>query len=151
MKTDSRVNQESRDTETYQIIGAAVEVHRVLGCGFLEAVYQEALAREFALRGIMFVREVELPVVYKDKPLDVSYRADFVCFEKIIVELKAIEKLREIDKAQIINYLKATGFQRGLLFNFGARSLEYERLIYTPEIVAVRRNLGKGTLCADEE
>lgn len=119
----------TRDPQTYAIIGAAIEVHRVLGCGFLEAVYQEALAREFLRRGIPFKREVELPITYKDEPLDVKYKADFVCYDEVIVELKALEKLSGKEKAQIINYLKAAKLQRGLLLNFGSVRLEYERFV----------------------
>jgi GxxExxY protein len=115
-----------RDPETYAIIGAAMEVHSQLGCGFLEAVYQEALAIEFELRGIPARPEVELPLAYKSRRLKAFYRADFFCFESVIVELKALNGLSGSDRAQVINYLKATGFKRGLLFNFGAPCLEYE-------------------------
>ncbi len=121
--------EDQRDPETYAIIGAAMEVHRQLGCGFLEAVYQEALAIEFELRGIPYRPQVELPLAYKSRRLKTFYRADFVCFESIIVELKALDGLSGADRAQIINYLKATGFKRGLLFNFGAPRLEYERFV----------------------
>ena len=120
-----------RDPQTYAIIGAAMEVHRVLGCGFLEPVYQEALAREFLLRGIAFRREVELPVTYKGELLCVKYKPDFICYDSVIVELKALDKVGGREKAQVINYLKATGMERGLLMNFGTSRLEYERLILT--------------------
>lgn len=122
--------REERDAETFAIIGAAMEVHRVLGHGFLEAVYQEALATEFALRGISFAPQVELPITYKGKILATYYRADFIVFEKIIIEIKALDRLTSLETAQVINYLKATGFHRGLLLNFGARSLQYERLVW---------------------
>ena len=118
-----------RDQETFAIIGAAMEVHRVLGHGFLEAVYQEALAEEFTIRGIPFRREVELPVMYKGRELKTAYRADFVCYGSIIVELKALEKIGGTERAQVLNYLKATGINRAMLLNFGSPSLQHERLV----------------------
>jgi GxxExxY protein len=118
-----------RDPQTYAIIGAALEVHRVLGCGFLEAVYQEALEREFLRRGIPFRREVELPIVYKGERLNATYKSDFICYDDVIVELKALDQLGGKEKAQVINYLKASGHGRGLLLNFGAIRLENERLV----------------------
>src|ERR1700738_1329103 len=118
-----------KDPETFAIIGAAMEGHRELGRGFLELVYQTALALEFQERGIPFKAEVALPIRYKDKLLTCAYRADFVCFESIIVETKAIATLTSADAAQLINELKATGLQRGLLLNFGATSLEHKRLV----------------------
>jgi GxxExxY protein len=121
-----------RDKETFAIIGAAMEVHRELGHGFLEAVYQNALALEFAERGIPFRAEVELPIFYKGKRLACGYRADFICFEDILVETKALSGLTSADHAQVINYLKATRHRRGLLFNFGATSLETKRLVFSP-------------------
>ena len=108
-----------------------MEVHKQLGHGFLEAVYQEALAVEMELRKIPFRREVMLPVHYKNKPLAVGYRADFLCYENVVVELKALRKLSTIEEAQILNYLKATGFETGLLINFGSKSLEYKRYAHT--------------------
>ncbi len=119
-----------RDPETFAIIGAAMEVHRELGYGFLEAVYQEALAIELATRKISFQREVPLSVNYKGQKLACSYRADFVCYENVLVELKAISQLTGADEAQVINEMKATGMQRALLFNFGAPSLEYKRRVF---------------------
>jgi GxxExxY protein len=108
------------DPQTYAIIGAAIEVHRELGHGFLEAVYQEALAVELTSREITFQREAPLQVRYKDQLLVCAYKADFICFGEILVELKAIEHLGNPEKAQVINYLNATRFTRALLFNFGA-------------------------------
>jgi GxxExxY protein len=119
-----------RDNETFAIIGAAMEVHRTLGHGFLEAVYQEALAEEFTTRAIPFQREVGLPVVYKGKTLSTVYRADFICYESVIVELKALAKLSGQERAQVINYLKATNINRALLLNFGSPSIEHERLVF---------------------
>ena len=121
---------EIRDPQTYAIIGAAMEIHKQLGHGFLEVVYQEAAVIEFPLREIPFAREVLLPVYYKEKPI-AQYRADFVCFSEIIVEFKAQSQLTGVDEAQVLNYLKATRFQRALLINFGAPSLEYKRLIFS--------------------
>jgi GxxExxY protein len=120
-----------RDPQTYAIIGGAMEVHRVLGCGFLEAVYHEALAKEFLQRGIPFRRETELPITYKGNLLPVKYKPDFICYDAVIVELKALDRLSGKEKAQVINYLKATGIERGLLLNFGTTRLEYERIILT--------------------
>jgi len=120
-----------RDPQTHAVIGAAMEVHRQLGHGFLEAVYQEALAIEFAARSIPFQREVDIPVTYKGTRLACGYRADFFCYETLVVELKALGLLSNIEQAQVINYLKATGCERGLLLNFGASSLQYKRLVFS--------------------
>ena len=106
-----------------------MEVHSELGRGFLELVYQTALALEFQERGIPFSAEVALPIRYKSKLLTCAYRADFVCFESVIVETKAIATLTSADQAQLINELKATGLKRGLLLNFGAESLQHKRLV----------------------
>ena len=114
--------------ESYDIIGCMMAVHSELGCGFLEKVYQEALEREFTDKGIPFKREVNLKIYYKGTPLQQDYIADFVCYDKIIVELKAISKISDIEKAQVINYLKATGYELGILANFGETSLKTERL-----------------------
>lgn len=117
------------DPRTYAIIGAAMEVHKQLGCGFLEPVYQEALVIEFSKRGIPFNREVRLSVFYKEMRLNTPYRVDFICFDEIAVELKALANLSGTEEAQLINYLKASDKEIGLLLNFGAPSLTYRRFI----------------------
>ena len=109
-----------RDPTTYAIIGAAIEVHKQLGCGFLESVYQEALAIELGLREIPFRREVKLPVSYKGQLLLTSFCADFICFDSLVIELKALANMSGNEEAQLINYLKATRYKVGLLLNFGA-------------------------------
>jgi GxxExxY protein len=106
-----------------------MEVHKQLGCGFLGPVYQEALAVEFSKRRILFEREVTLPILYKDVRLNTPYRIDFICSTRIAVELKALAKLSGTEEAQLINYLKASGLEIGLLLNFGTRSLEYRRFV----------------------
>jgi GxxExxY protein len=108
-----------------------MEVHKQLGCGFLEAVYQEALAIEANLRNVPYAREVELPVSYKGKRLGATYRADLVCFDAVIVELKALPALSGLEEAQIINYLKVAGLEIGLLLNFGTESLQYRRFVFS--------------------
>jgi GxxExxY protein len=118
---------EKGDPETYAIIGAAMEVHRVLGSGFLEAVYQEAMAREMGSRGIPFKAQLELPIFYKGEKLPTCYKADFICFDSVLVELKAMRAMTTVEDAQVINYLKATGLLKGLLFNFHGQSLEHKR------------------------
>ena len=119
-----------RDEKTYKIIGATIEVHKELGCGFLEAVYQEALEREFGCQGISFKSQSIIQIAYKGKPLDKTYQPDFICYEEVIVEIKAISGLTGVEEAQLINYLKASGLKVGLLINFGSKSLEHKRLVY---------------------
>jgi GxxExxY protein len=121
-----------KDPQSHAIIAAAMEVHRELGCGFLEAVYQCALALEFQQQSIPFKAEVALPIRYKGKLLTCGYRADFICFEDLLVETKATAELPRVDDAQVINELKATGLERGLLLNFGGPSLQLKRLVLTP-------------------
>lgn len=116
------------DPLTYAIIGAAMAVHRILGRGFLESVYHDALALEFGLCNVPFQREFQIPVYYRETRLASTYRADFVCYDKVIVELKALPEIGGVEKAQILNYLKGTGYEIGLLINFGETSLKYERI-----------------------
>ena len=123
----------NRDPETYAVIGASMAVHSELGMGFLEIVYHEALAVELAFRGIPHDREVELPVHYRGQRLTCSYRADFVCYDAIIVEIKAQASLTGADDSQVLNYLKAAGMQRALLINFGGPRLEYKRIVMSAE------------------
>ena len=105
-----------------------MQVYNTLGAGFLEAVYQEALAIELTKRGIPFEREKDLKIYYDGQELKQSYRADFVCYDNIIVEIKAVADLNDSHRSQVFNYLKATGFKLGLLFNFGhSGGLEFER------------------------
>ncbi|HYX07760.1 MAG TPA: GxxExxY protein, partial [Bacteroidales bacterium] len=115
--------------ESYAIIGACMEVHSELGPGFLEPVYQEALEIEFKQNNIPFEKEKPLAIQYKDQFLQKRYIADFICFEKIIIELKALSQLTSEHTAQVLNYLKATHLKLGLLVNFGAKSLEYKRIV----------------------
>lgn len=118
------------EDETYAIIGAAMEVYYKLGSGFLEPVYQEALTYEFGLRNILFEPQKKLPILYKDHQLKKGYYADFLCFEQIIVEIKAITAMTPVDWSQIMNYLKASKLRVGLLFNFGSLgSLEKKRIV----------------------
>jgi GxxExxY protein len=113
---------------TYAIIGAAMEVHKVLGPGFLESVYESALAQELSLRNLSYCRQKHLDVSYKGQFIG-KYIADFMIEDRIIVELKATKRLTDIDEAQLINYLKATGNRVGLLLNFGLPSLQYMRRV----------------------
>ena len=119
-----------KDERTFRVIGAAIEVHKELGCGFLEPVYQEALEREFVLRDIPFQAQPMVQIIYKGEPLNKVYQPDFLCFDEVIVEIKALSLLSTTEEAQIINYLKATGKSVGLLINFGARSLQHKRFIH---------------------
>ncbi len=113
--------------EVFKIIGACMEVHKELGSGFLEAVYHEALMIELNKKNIPFETNVRLKVNYKNQVLQKVYYADIICYDKIIVELKAMDGLVPEHYAQVINYLKATGYQLGLLINFGTKSLQYKK------------------------
>jgi len=115
--------------ESFKIIGACIEVHKELGSGFLEGVYQEALAVEMTKCGIPFERESELKISYKGICLNKKYIADFICYQKILLELKALSVLSTEHDSQVLNYLKATGFKLGLLVNFGNKSLESKRIL----------------------
>lgn len=115
--------------ESYAIRGAFIAVSRELGCGFLERVYQDALEMEFRLRNIPYEREKEIQIMYKGKPLGDPYRADFVCYGKIIVELKAVKEIEDVFRAQILNYLRATKMKLGYLVNFGEPIANIERFI----------------------
>lgn len=116
--------------ESYAITGAALKVYATLGIGFLEAVYQEALEIELQKRNIPYEREKEIKIYYDGQELKQTYRADFVCYGNIIVELKAVAALDDSHRSQVFNYLKATGYKLGLLFNFGhAGGLETERKV----------------------
>lgn len=115
--------------ESFRIVGAAMAVHQELGCGFLEAVYAEAFELELESRGIPFQREAKLSIVYKGTVLNKRYEADFICYDKVIVELKALQMLESSHEAQVLNYLKASGLKLGILINFGAPSLQTKRLV----------------------
>jgi GxxExxY protein len=120
---------EQRDPQTFQIIGAAMQVHRELGPGFLEKVYQEAMERELLERAVPHQHERPMPILYRGQPLKTRYFADFFCFDRVVVELKAQRALTDVDRAQLLHYLKASQTPIGLLLNFGEPSLRYERLI----------------------
>jgi GxxExxY protein len=116
--------------EAYAIVGACFDVYNELGCGFLEAVYQECLDMELSLRGIPYRAQAELGLTYKGRPLKQHYQPDFICFEKIILEIKAVSDLDDGHRSQVHNYLKATGHRLGLLVNFGHYPrLQYERIV----------------------
>ncbi len=116
--------------ESYKIVGACFEVYNEMGGGFLEPVYQECLEIELGFQGIPFVAQDELLLRYRQRTLKQKYKPDFICFGKIIVEIKAVSKLIDEHRAQVINYLNATGFELGLLVNFGSYpKLEWERLV----------------------
>ena len=116
--------------ESYRIMGACFEVYKEMGCGFVEPVYQECLEMEFTLQGLIFKPQAELALSYKGRPLKQKYNPDFILFDKIVLEIKAVKELADEHRAQVHNYLKATGFRLGLLVNFGHYpKVEYERIV----------------------
>jgi len=120
--------------ECKEIIGACFEVHNILGPGFLESVYHEALALEFQERGVLYIPDATLNIWYKEKKLDKFFTADFICYDSIILELKALSALASEHSAQVLNYLKATGLELGLLINFGSRRVQVKRLILNSKL-----------------
>jgi GxxExxY protein len=125
------------DPQTYEIIGAAIEVHKELGSGFLEVVYQEALELEFKNRNIEYSREHGIRVSYKGTELNSSYRVDFLCFGSVLVELKALTSLTSTEESQVLNYLKASGQSRAILLNFGTKQLQVKRMILSSSYLSV--------------
>jgi len=116
--------------ESYKIVGACFEVYREKGCGFLEGVYQECLEIELSLQGVLFVPQKPLALEYKGSPLRSTYQPDFICYDKIVLELKAVTELTDEHRAQVQNYLKATGMKLGLLVNFGHYpKVQVERIV----------------------
>jgi GxxExxY protein len=122
-----------RDLQSGAVLGAAYEVHNVLGHGFLEAVYLNALCLELMMREIPFRREVPIPVYYKETKLACGYRADLLCYTGLLVELKAQSALSPFDEAQVLNYLRATGLERALLLNFGTPRVQVKRFVLTAD------------------
>ncbi len=130
--------------EVYAIVGAAMEVHRNKGYGFSEPVYQECMEIELPERGIPNTPQKQMPIHYKGRQLKKTYIADFIAYDKVIVELKALDRLTEREEAQVINYLKASGLEVAVLINFGAPSLEWKRLVLTehgPDTVDLRHGV----------
>jgi GxxExxY protein len=119
-------------TETFNIIGACMKVHQTLGNGFLESVYQEALEKELKRREIPFLKQQRLNIYYGEEKLDKYFIADFVCYDKVILEIKAVSYLGNNLTQQVVNYLKSTKMEVGLLINFGEKSLSWKRFINTP-------------------
>jgi GxxExxY protein len=130
-----------RDPQTYQIIGAAMDVHRKLGYGYLEAAYGRALAVELGRRGIPFRQEVEVPLLYEGRPLGVPFRVDFTCWDKVVVEIKALPCLGRKERNQLVHYLRGGGFPTGLLLNFGSTSLEFQRVVGPRTVEGADRSL----------
>ena len=121
---------DKRDEKTYAIIGAAMAVHNELGCGFLEAVCQDALEIEFKKRGIPYEREKKIDVFYSGEKLSSFYRPDYICFDEVVVEMKALNRLAGTEEAQVINQLKSSGLHKALLINFGNSKLETKRMVF---------------------
>jgi len=117
------------EEDSYAIIGACFEVHKVLGCGFLEAVYQECLEIEFRCKSIPYEREKGIDIIYKNIKLQKKYIVDYICYNKIVLEIKALNEITGEHEAQILNYLKATKYRLGLLVNFGEQCLKYKRFV----------------------
>jgi GxxExxY protein len=126
-----KTNEKQLNQETYKVIGACMNVHNEIGSGLLEAIYQEALEEEFNLSNINYLKEEILKVYYKGKLLNKRYQVDFLCFDEIIIELKAVSALNVSHQSQLINYLNISKKQVGLLINFGAQKLEFQRLVNT--------------------
>jgi GxxExxY protein len=118
-----------QDPETHVVIGASMKVHRVMGCGFVEPVYHAAMKIELRRLQVPFASEVGFELQYDGEPLNLCYRADLVCFKTLIVEVKALSGIGPLEEAQAINYLKASRLRRALIVNFGARSLQWRRLV----------------------
>jgi len=136
IETTNRTNSTNKNKdvlfkeESYKIIGICFEVYNVMGSGFLEAIYQECLRKEFIIQKVPFLEKPRLEICYKEFKLEQAYEPDFLCHDEIILEIKAVRKLNEEHKAQVINYLKVTGKRLGLLVNFGCYpKLKYERLL----------------------
>lgn len=126
MDSDSKIVYKD---ESFKIIGACMKVHRTLGVGFLEAVYEEALEKEFIIQNIPFKRQLKLELYYENQKLKKQYRADFVCYDAIVLEIKAVSHIPDVFYAQLKNYLKCTKMELGMLINFGMSSLIYKRII----------------------
>ena len=124
-----RMYDTNRDPQTFQIIGAAMEVHRTLQRGLFESFYCEALAIEFDIRKVPFEAQRPTQLEYKGRPLKSPHHMDFVCFDEVVVEVKAVSALIPADEAQLLNYLAMSKLKRGLLLNFGSKSLEYKRMV----------------------
>lgn len=116
--------------EVFTIVGAAMEVHSVLGCGFLESVYQEALALELRNRDVLFLKQERIEVFYKGRTLEKYFVVDFLCFGEIVVEIKALASISSEHEAQLLNYLKVSNHKVGILINFGAEKLEFKRMVF---------------------